>query len=45
MPYVPYDVQTLVGARRFFGWLPLLVVITAIIVIIAMIMPCIDPFW
>jgi len=37
VPYVPYDVQTLVGARRFFGWLPLLVVITAIIVIIAMI--------
>lgn len=37
VPYVPYDVQTWVGARRFFGWLPLLVVITTIIVIIAMI--------
>lgn len=35
--YVPYDVQAWVGARRFFGWLPLLVVITAIVVIIAMI--------
>jgi ribose transport system permease protein len=37
VPYVPYDVQNWVGARRFFGWLPLLVVITTIIVIIAMI--------
>lgn len=35
--YVPYDVQAWVGARRFFGWLPLLVVITAIIVVIAII--------
>ena len=37
VPYVPYDVQAWVGARRFFGWLPLLVVITTIVVIIAMI--------
>jgi ribose transport system permease protein len=37
VPYVPYDVQTWIGARRFFGWLPLLVVITTIVVILAMI--------
>jgi ribose transport system permease protein len=35
VPYVPYDVQAWIGARRFFGFLPLLVVITGIIVIIA----------
>lgn len=33
--YVPIDVQTWIGARRFFGWLPLLVVITGVIVVIA----------
>jgi ribose transport system permease protein len=37
VPYVPYDVQSQIGARRFFGFLPLLVVITGIIVIIAII--------
>ncbi|CAN5785797.1 ABC transporter permease [soil metagenome] len=37
VPYVPYDVQRWIGARRFFGFLPLLVVITGIIVIIAII--------
>lgn len=38
VPYVPYDVQTLIGARKFFGWLPMLVVITAILVILATIL-------
>lgn len=38
VPYVPYDVQSWIGARRFFGWLPLLVVITAIVVILGMIL-------
>lgn len=38
VPYVPYDVQTWIGARRFFGWLPLLVVVTTVIVVIATIM-------
>src|SRR5215207_5961560 len=38
VPYVPYDVQAWIGARRFFGWLPLLVVITTVVVIIAMIL-------
>ena len=36
--YVPYDVQTWIGARRFFGWLPLLVVITTIVVVLALIL-------
>jgi ribose transport system permease protein len=35
--YVPFDVQSQIGARRFFGHIPLLVVVTTIIVIWAII--------
>jgi ribose transport system permease protein len=37
VPYVPYDVQTEIGARRIFGFLPVLVIVTGVVVIIAMI--------
>jgi ribose transport system permease protein len=35
--YVPYDVQTEIGARKVFGFLPILVIITATVVVIAVI--------
>jgi ribose transport system permease protein len=38
VPYVPYDVQTQIGARRvFFDHIPVLVIVTAVVVIWAMI--------
>ncbi len=37
VPYVPYDVQTKIGARRVFDFLPVLVIVTAVIVIAAFI--------
>ncbi|CAN5786640.1 ABC transporter permease [soil metagenome] len=37
VPYVPYDVQEIIGARRVFGFLPVLVIITGAVVILAMI--------
>ncbi len=37
VPYVPYDVQTQIGARRVFGFLPVLVIVTGVVVIWAMI--------
>ncbi|MER3436849.1 MAG: ABC transporter permease [Chloroflexota bacterium] len=37
VPYVPYDVQTKIGARRIFDFLPVLVIVTAVIVIAAFI--------
>lgn len=33
--YVPIDVQTWIGARRLFNFLPILVVVTSVIVVIA----------
>ncbi len=37
VPYVPYDVQTKIGARRLFDFMPVLVIVTAVIVIAAFI--------
>lgn len=37
VPYVPYDVQTKIGARRIFDFMPVLVIVTAVIVIAAFI--------
>ncbi|GIW03474.1 MAG: sugar ABC transporter permease [Thermomicrobiales bacterium] len=37
VPYVPYDVQTKIGARRIFDFMPVLVIVTAVIVVAAFI--------